>query len=37
LIQEGALSFSKEKLLPNAGEWDRKHHFPKDIIREAGK
>jgi alkylation response protein AidB-like acyl-CoA dehydrogenase len=33
-IQETALAFAKERLAPNAGEWDETSHFPVDVIRE---
>lgn len=35
-IQEMALSFAKERLAPNAEEWDETGHFPLDVLREAG-
>ncbi len=34
-IQETALNFAKERIAPNAGEWDEKAHFPVDVIRET--
>jgi alkylation response protein AidB-like acyl-CoA dehydrogenase len=34
-IQETALTFAKERIAPNAGEWDEKSHFPIDVIRET--
>jgi hypothetical protein len=34
-IQETALTFAKERLAPNAAEWDEKCHFPVDVIRET--
>ncbi|MGE3064727.1 MAG: acyl-CoA dehydrogenase family protein [Hyphomicrobiaceae bacterium] len=34
-IQETALNFAKERLAPNAAEWDEKSHFPVDVIRET--
>ncbi|KAM3145264.1 hypothetical protein pb186bvf_002592 [Paramecium bursaria] len=36
-FQQGALQFAQTKLLPFAGEWDRNHHFPKDVLREAAQ
>lgn len=33
-IQETALTFAKERILPNAAEWDEKQHFPVDVLRE---
>ena len=32
-----ARNFSDTKLLPNASEWDLKHHLPKDIIKESAE
>ena len=34
-IQKLALDFAKQKLEPNAIQWDRKHYFPIDIVKEA--
>ena len=34
-IQETALAFAKERLLPKAVEWDETGHFPVDVIRET--
>jgi alkylation response protein AidB-like acyl-CoA dehydrogenase len=34
-IQETALSFAKERIAPNAAEWDETSHFPVDVIRET--
>jgi alkylation response protein AidB-like acyl-CoA dehydrogenase len=34
-IQEIALNFAKEKMLPYAAQWDRDEHFPIDVLREA--
>ena len=34
-IRETALNFAKERIAPNAGEWDEKAHFPVDVIRET--
>ncbi len=33
-IQETALTFAKERILPNALEWDETAHFPVDVLRE---
>src|SRR5689334_8703955 len=33
-IQETALAFAKERIAPNAAEWDEKCHFPVAVIRE---
>ena len=29
--------FATESLAPHAAEWDEKHHFPVDVLREAGE
>ena len=34
-IQETALTFAKERIAPNAAEWDEKCHFPVDVIKET--
>ncbi len=34
-IQETALSFAKERIAPQAAEWDETGHFPVDTIRET--
>ena len=34
-IQETALTFAKERIAPNAAEWDEKSHFPVDVIKET--
>jgi len=34
-IQETALAFAKERIAPNAAEWDETGHFPVDVIRET--
>ena len=34
-IQETALTFAKERIAPNAAEWDETCHFPVDVIRET--
>jgi len=36
-IQETALTFAKERLLPKAAEWDETGHFPVDVIRETAE
>ncbi len=28
--------FGAERIAPHAAEWDRKHHFPVDVVREMG-
>ena len=37
LIQETARRFAADRLAPNAEEWDREGHFPKDAVREMGE
>jgi alkylation response protein AidB-like acyl-CoA dehydrogenase len=34
-IQETALNFAKERIAPNALDWDERGHFPVDVIRET--
>jgi alkylation response protein AidB-like acyl-CoA dehydrogenase len=34
-IQETALTFAKERIAPNAAEWDETCHFPVDVIKET--
>jgi alkylation response protein AidB-like acyl-CoA dehydrogenase len=34
-IQDMARRFTAGAITPNAGEWDEKHIFPRDVIREA--
>nr|WP_294170361.1 acyl-CoA dehydrogenase family protein [uncultured Sphingomonas sp.] len=36
-IQEMARQFTAAEITPNAGEWDEKHIFPVDTIREAAE
>src|SRR5436305_2831552 len=36
-IQEMARKFTADAIVPFAAEWDEKHIFPKDTIREAGE
>ncbi len=35
--QDAARTFAIKELAPNAGEWDRTKHFPKDVIRKAAE
>ena len=35
-IQDMAAAFAADRVAPNALEWDRKRHFPADVIRETG-
>lgn len=37
MIEDMARRFARERLLPNTAEWDRTHHFPRDVIREMGQ
>ncbi|MPY21297.1 acyl-CoA dehydrogenase family protein [Shewanella sp. YLB-07] len=32
-----AQQFSQDELAPFAAQWDREHHFPKDVIQRAGE
>ena len=32
-----AKQFAEQELAPNAAQWDRDHHFPKDVIQKAGE
>ncbi|CAH2604476.1 Acyl-CoA dehydrogenase [Rhodovastum atsumiense] len=34
-FQETARDFARERLLPQAGDWDEAHHFPAEALREA--
>ena len=34
-IQEMAAKFTADAITPNAAEWDEKHIFPRDTIRQA--
>ena len=34
-IQETALAFAKDRIAPNAAEWDETGHFPVDVIRDT--
>ena len=36
-IQELARRFTADRLTPNAAEWDEKHIFPRDVIKEAAE
>ena len=36
-IQDLARRFTADRITPNAGEWDEKHHFPRDIIKAAAE
>ncbi|MBU2225181.1 MAG: acyl-CoA dehydrogenase family protein, partial [Gammaproteobacteria bacterium] len=32
-----ARQFAETELAPFAAEWDRTHHFPKDVLQKAGE
>ncbi|MDB5906835.1 MAG: acyl-CoA dehydrogenase [Massilia sp.] len=34
MIRDALRAFSQERLAPNAGRWDKEHHFPKDELKE---
>ena len=34
---EVAKQFAEQELAPHAAQWDREHHFPKDVIQKAGE
>jgi alkylation response protein AidB-like acyl-CoA dehydrogenase len=34
---EVAKQFADQMLAPHAAEWDENHHFPKDVLRQAGE
>ena len=36
-IQELARRFTADRITPHAGEWDAKHIFPRDVVREAAE
>ncbi|MEO9491464.1 MAG: acyl-CoA dehydrogenase family protein, partial [Marinomonas sp.] len=36
-IQEMAQRFTADNITPHAGEWDEKHHFPRDVIKSAAE
>lgn len=36
-IQEMARKFTADNITPHAGEWDEQHHFPRDVIQQAGE
>lgn len=36
-IQEMARKFTADRITPSAGEWDEKHIFPRDVIKEAAE
>ena len=36
-IQEMAQRFTADNITPHAGEWDEKHHFPRDVIQSTAE
>jgi alkylation response protein AidB-like acyl-CoA dehydrogenase len=36
-VVETVRDFAAERLAPNAADWDERHHFPVDVLREAGE
>ena len=36
-IQDLARKFTADRITPNAGEWDEKHIFPRDVVTEAAE
>jgi alkylation response protein AidB-like acyl-CoA dehydrogenase len=34
-LRETALAFARDRLAPNAQDWDERKHFPVDVLREA--
>jgi hypothetical protein len=34
---DAAKQFAEQMLAPHAAEWDEKHHFPKEVLRQAGE
>jgi butyryl-CoA dehydrogenase len=37
MIRDALRTFAQERLAPNAGRWDREHHFPKDELKELAR
>jgi alkylation response protein AidB-like acyl-CoA dehydrogenase len=37
VIAETAAAFAEKRIAPSALEWDEKHHFPTDVLREAAE
>jgi alkylation response protein AidB-like acyl-CoA dehydrogenase len=37
LLVDSARAFAARELAPHAGDWDRDHHFPVDVIRRAAE
>ncbi len=36
LLRETVRRFVQDRVVPNAGEWDRTHQFPRDVVEELG-
>jgi alkylation response protein AidB-like acyl-CoA dehydrogenase len=36
-LRETALAFARDRLAPNAQDWDERKHFPVDVMREAAQ
>jgi alkylation response protein AidB-like acyl-CoA dehydrogenase len=36
-IRELARNFADQQIAPNAGQWDREHHFPRELYTEMGE
>ncbi|WP_439889331.1 acyl-CoA dehydrogenase family protein [Pseudomonas sp. MBLB4123] len=37
LLVDSARAFARHELAPHAGDWDREHHFPLEVIKRAGE
>ena len=37
MIQDSVRKFAREKILPNARDWDRQGFFPRELLREMGQ
>ncbi|NQD95472.1 acyl-CoA dehydrogenase [Pseudomonas sp. CrR25] len=37
LLVDSARAFASHELAPHAGDWDRDHHFPLEVLRRAGE
>ncbi|MEL6544229.1 MAG: acyl-CoA dehydrogenase family protein, partial [Myxococcota bacterium] len=37
LLRETVRRFVQERVVPNAGEWDRTHTFPREVVNELGE
>lgn len=36
-LQAMVREFAEERIAPNSAQWDAKHHFPEDVVREMGE